>query len=66
MWPTAKYMRNRRVREITIFKQQEKIKDDLELDQFVSIFNSYIAHQESDQEVLMMFLGFMFLHREEC
>lgn len=66
MWPTARYARQRRVVEITVLKQQEKLKDDLELDQFVSIFSSFIANQESDQEVGMMFLGFMFLHREEC
>lgn len=32
MWPTAKYMRGRRVKEIMILKQQEKLRDDLELD----------------------------------
>ncbi len=32
MWPTAAYVRQKRVKEIMITKQQEKLKTDLELD----------------------------------
>ena len=32
MWPTASYFRNKRVEEILMLKQQDKLKDDLELD----------------------------------
>jgi hypothetical protein len=42
------------------------LKDDLELDQFVNIFQHLIHNNEHDKEMQMMFLGFMFLHREEC
>jgi hypothetical protein len=32
VYPTAQYIRNRRVQEILLNKQQDKLKDDLELD----------------------------------
>jgi len=32
MWPTADYIRSKRINEILLLKQQDKLKDDLELD----------------------------------
>jgi hypothetical protein len=43
VYPTAKYIRNQRVHEILLNKQQDKLKDDLELDQFITNFQSMIA-----------------------
>lgn len=71
MWPTARYNRFNRVKYIMVLKTQEKLKDDLELDHFVTnllhvVNNDMLADSESHKEHQMMFLGFMFMHREEC
>jgi len=65
-YPSARYVRNRRVAEIMVLIQQEKIKDDLELDQFVSNFEDFVREADHNLESQMMFLGFLFLHKEEC
>ena len=66
MQPVARYIRSRRVREIMMNKQQDKLKDDLELDQFITNFQAMVCDQESDEEARMMFLGFLYTHKEEC
>ncbi len=66
VYPTAKYIRNRRVQEILLNKQQDKLKDDLELDQFITNFQLMITEQDSNSETRLMLLGFMHTHREEC
>ena len=50
MWPTASYLRTRRVNDILLLKQQDKIKDDLELDQFVTSFQNFVNEQEDNLE----------------
>lgn len=66
VWLTARYVRDRRVSQVMVLKHQEKLRDDLELDQFVNNFENFVREQEEDSQVQMMFLGFLFLHKEEC
>ena len=66
LYPCSYYLRKGSVQKILLLKSIEKIKNDLELELFVTNFQRFIIEHELNEEVEMMFLGFLFMHKEEC
>ena len=66
LYPAVHHLRCNKLYKIMMLRSQDKIKNDIELDHFATNFERMLVDKERDKALEVMFLGFLFMHRQEC